>query len=408
MLFKRATLTVIFVLCVLLVSNLANAEKNYGSLLLLPIIPDSNIDEDETEKVDAKIAKALKKMGTFKITTVKELRKTKSKKRIRKLLQCMDDVDCIAKRLRRDSFDLVIFAKAELADDNGRSVTFTIYNLNDDEIKRTKTQKYRKNKFKNKRAAKWAKRLIKKPELLVAEEDDDDDEDDDEDDEVVVAKPKKKKVKKVVLPTKKEITAGMKQAYTAYTKKDINNAVSLINKVYQKPCRCNADRDVLQLKSLLEEFKKVLDKATDSFEKHDTKNTVAGLEQLQALDSNLIDEGSKLGVNDTGAYTNEINVMFAKAYMAQARFQLNNFQYLEARDSLSKVLGWDPTNKEAKTELDYIPTKYANALYMRAGITADADPDAAIGFLEQILKLTNPESDIYIKAQEKIEEINEY
>jgi hypothetical protein len=372
-------------------------------LLLLPLIPSADIEVDESEAVDAKLARAVNNSEAFQVDTIADAEKSLGIKPARRLLQCSDDTACLYKNLKRARYDLVIVGKVEIGGEDRREATFHVFNLNEREVKRTQRFKFVKGKMGSKRAARWAKALLSNPEELV----DMDDSPDMEPEAVSVAPAPKPRSSAPALPSSDDVQEGIRQAAEAYLAGDAPKARKLIETIMSNPCRCNADRKAYTMKAMLDEFISALSGAQDALKKKNGAQAVSELEKLGGLDANIDEEARRLGLKSESVYSDRVRTWTADSYVILAQQQMNNWSFVAAKASLEKALQHDPKHETAKAELDKMISEYAPKLMRRANVAALSEPEQAIKFLKQVMELVGPDHKLFKQAKAKIEEMDE-
>lgn len=388
-------------------SATAAAGENMGNMLLMPIIADENLDAESIARIDKSITKRLKRNKDFKVSSFKDFRKKYGKKDAKKLKKCEAELTCISEKLKHAEFNLVIIGKAKKTGKKWRIATFNIINLDEGEVVRTTRLRFPKGDFDSKRSQKWAKKLLEDPEEMIAIDEDDDPEDWDEEDDEEDDEDTPRLVRREILPSEEEIEAGVKETYLLYVAGKIDDAIKTIATVNRKPCRCDADRIAFTVKAMLEEFKTAEKKYEKAFKKQDADKVLDSVDSLLKMEEGLAAEGQNLGIKKRHKVAAQKKQLLGRAYLIIANQRIRQNKYLEARDYLNKVLAYDPDNAEARKELENISGKYANALFMRAGVEAMSDPDAAMALLKVVLELTEPGSAIRNKATMKMKEVED-
>ncbi|RJO74016.1 MAG: hypothetical protein C4523_01250 [Myxococcales bacterium] len=402
-------------------SPAADAADALGKVLVLPLTPGPDVDLDEAEAIDGMLAERMRKFVQFDVVTIQDHSKKFGRKSERALLRCGVDFKCLDKRLKRTPYDLLVVGKLEVADKN-LEASFTVYNLQEGESKRTQTFAVKPGKFDDGAARKWTVGLFVPPEeLLAAPEEEPVEEEVAEPEPEPKPEPRKKAVKEKAavvaptggkgkplrgLPSEQDVMDGIRAAYKLFVVGNIDEAQRRIKKVTEDRCACDADGKAFGLKAMLDAFKVTLDKAETALNKNDSKTVIGTLEEMKTLERELADEGRKLGVDATSKYAAEMNAMFARGYFIQGKGNLRDGNYLLARESFKQALQFDPANAEAKAEIDKMPT-YAQQLFMQGQYMVDFEPEGAKRKLQQVLELVEPSSDLYKKAQKKLQEIEE-
>ncbi len=411
---KKMSLFVLVLVVFILSAAPVSAEK-IGKLLFVPTVPMEGADLDKIEKVDKAFGSSLKSFKPFEVDNIDDFRGVYGDKRTDRLMLCGAEKACVLKLMRGTRYDLVVIGQSKYQVKKRRyAFKYVVVNLKDGEEKRSKAfglspkDPYRARN----QGRKWTKRLLVPPQpLLKVSEFVDDSEDmfeeDIEPDPVVavpVRKAKKKAKPRRKLPTADDVRNELKKAYLAFVDANLKEARQRARKAVTNRCACDADSQALALKGLLDAFASTNGKVEHSLATQNANGAVAELEELGALEKQVVAEGKKIGIDKPSKFRDEMPKKFAEANLIEAEKFVREAQFVKAKASFNRVLEYDPQNAKAKAGLNKMP-KHAKSLLMQGSYMIDFDPEGATAKLKQVLELTEPGSDLHKKAQKKLSEI---